>query len=202
MQELDGQVALVDVLALEAVRVFMPDVFSQVRSSIEGLTTTSGVSYGGAAEPPHLKAQIDALQEAARDDAHAEVVRSIIERLFPTAQNTSGGSHYGGDWKHQWLRKRRVAHEDVLRLYLERVVGDSFRAFTQGERAWALMADQHALDAYFRSLDMTTLEDVISSLEAYEDEFAPEHVVPGTVVLLNVLRNCRNDAQCSILTRA
>jgi hypothetical protein len=31
------------------------------------------------------------------------------------------------------------------------------------------------------------LEDVITSLEAFEDRFAPEHVVPGTIVLLNLL---------------
>jgi len=30
-------------------------------------------------------------------------------------------------------------------------------------------------------------EDVIASLEAYEDEFGPQHVLPGSVVLLNLL---------------
>lgn len=37
------------------------------------------------------------------------------------------------------------------------------------------------------TLDPHRLEDVISSLENYEDEFRAEHVVPGTVVLLNLL---------------
>lgn len=38
-----------------------------------------------------------------------------------------------------------------------------------------------------RSLDADRLQDVISSLEIYEDRFAPEQVVPGTIVLMNLL---------------
>jgi len=49
------------------------------------------------------------------------------------------------------------------------------------------MADRVALEAHLRSVDRSRLQDVISSLEAYEDQFAPEHVVPGTIGLLNLL---------------
>ena len=38
---LDGQVALTDVLGLEAVRLFLPDVFMRLPEAIEGLTTTT-----------------------------------------------------------------------------------------------------------------------------------------------------------------
>jgi hypothetical protein len=48
------------------------------------------------------------------------------------------------------------------------------------------MADRSALDTYLRSLDAERLQDVISSLEVYENEYAPKHVVPGTIVLLNL----------------
>jgi hypothetical protein len=79
-----------------------------------------------------------------------------------------------------------VAHEDILRLYLERVVGEGLQAFTDAEHAWARMAERAALDSYLRSLDAERLQDVIASLEVYEEQFAPEHVEPGSVVLLNL----------------
>jgi len=180
---LHGQITLADVLALEAVRVFLPDVFGRLHGAVDGLTTTSGLSTGG--DPPQLKAQIAGLVEAA--ETHGDVVRAMIERLFPAAQRHVGGSHYGGDSKGRWLRERRVAHEDILRLYLERVAGEGLQAFTDAEQAWARMADCDALDVYLRSLDADRLQDVIASLEAYQDQFAPEHVVPGTIVLLNLL---------------
>lgn len=184
VRDLNGQIALVDVLALEAIRVFLPDVFREMHRTVDGLTATSD-PYGRRGDSPSLKAQIDRLIGAA--DNHGDVVRALIERLFPAALRHVGGSHYGSDWKGRWLRERRVAHEDILRLYLERVAGEGLQAFTDAEQAWVRMADAGALDTYLRSLDAERLQDVIASLETYEDHFSSEHVVPGTVVLLNLL---------------
>ena len=184
VRDLGGQVALGDVLALEAIRIFLPDVFRSMHGAVDGLTSTSD-GYGGHGDPPHLKQQIDGLIKAAGE--RGEVVRHLIRRLFPGGQRHVGGSHYGGDWKNRWLRERRVAHEEVLRLYLERVMGERLQAFADAEKAWARMTDRDALESYLRSLEIERLQDVISSLEAYEDQFGHEHVVPATVVLLNLL---------------
>jgi len=185
IRDLNGQVALVDVLALECIRVFLPEVFRQMHESVDGLTTTSSFSYGAREDPPDLKEQIDRLITAAGSDA--AVVRALIKRLFPAAERHVGGSHYGHEWKNQWLRERRVAHEDILRFYLERVAGEGLQAFTDAEQAWARMADRQKLDSYLRSIDLKRLEDVIASLEAFEEHFGPEHVEPGVIVLLNLL---------------
>lgn len=182
---LSGEIALVDVLALEAVRLFLPEVFRQLHNSVEGLTAVSRVMVGGLDDPPRLKAQIDCLIQTA--GTHDGVVRAVIQRLFPAAERHIGGSHYGYDWRSQWLRERRVAHEDILRLYLERAANEGLQAFTDAERAWACMGDRHALDGFLRSLDPSKLPDVIAQLETFEDQFAPEHVVPATIVLLNLL---------------
>lgn len=184
-RELDGQVALADVLGLEAVRVFLPDVYNRLHSAVDALTTTYAIVGGGSREQPHLQEQVKELLEAAGDDSG--VVRSLVERLFPAATRHIGGSSYGPDWKGRWLRERRVAHEDILRYYLERVAGQGLQAFTDAEQAWARMDDGPAFDSYLRSLAPERQEDVIASLEAYEDEFGPQHVVPGSVVLLNLL---------------
>jgi hypothetical protein len=182
---LDGQVALADVLALEAMRIFVPDVFRQLHGAVGGLTTTSGIAHGARGDPPELKAQIDSLIQAGQ--THAKIVRAVISRLFPAAQRHIGGSHYSDDWKNSWLKKRRVAHEDILRLYLERAAGEGLRNFIDAEQAWAYFNDRNTLDCYLRSLDKERLQDVIASLEAYEDQFRPEHIVPATIVLLNLL---------------
>ncbi|WP_228378244.1 KAP family P-loop NTPase fold protein [Teredinibacter turnerae] len=183
-RDIGGQVALVDVLALEAVRVFLPDVFHSLHTSVDGLTTTSG-GYGYREDPPELKNQIDNL--VAKGGEHEESIRNLIRRLFPGGERHLGGSHYGGDWTNRWLKERRVAHVEVLRYYLERVAGEKLQAFSDAEIAWSLITYKAEFETYLKLLPLDRLQDVISSLEAYEDDFADQHVIPGTVVLLNLL---------------
>lgn len=184
---LDGQVALVDVLALDAVRVFLPDVFHRLNASAEGLTATSSMSYVGATEPPHLRLQVTSLLDAA--GTKSDVARAMVERLFPAGSRHIGGSGYGADWRSRWLRERRVAHEDILRLYLERVAGEGLQAFTEAEQAFQLIGDRTAFEGFMRGLPNERLQDVIASLEAFEDQFVRDHVVPATTTLLNLLPN-------------
>ena len=182
---LQGKIALADVLGLEAVRVFLPDVFTNLHGALNSLTNTSELNYDNSKITEQHKSQIDMLIETSGD--RGQVVRAMINRLFPAARRHIGNSHYGADCKSKWIKERRVAHEDILALYLERVEGDSLLAFLDAERAWTHMADRDAFDSYLRSLDTTKLEDVIFSLKNYKDQFGPEHVVPGTIVLLNLL---------------
>ncbi|MBW7883610.1 MAG: NTPase KAP [Caldilineaceae bacterium] len=185
VRDLNGQVALADVLALEAIRVFLPDVFRTMCQSIDGLTTTWGHS-DNPRESSYLKGQVDRLIDAAGDGA-GEIVRSLIRRLFPAAERHIGGSTYGHDWKKEWLRERRVAHRDILSFYFERLVNDGLRAFTDAEQAFSRMANRDEFFSYLRTLDPMRLQDVIASLETFEERFSPEHVVPGTVGVLNLL---------------
>ncbi len=182
---LNGQVALVDVLALEAIRVFLPDVFYQIHESIDGLTETSEITLDTYENQSPLKEQIDKLIETAGNKAN--VVRALITRIFPAAERHIGGLRYGDEWKKRWLQERRVAHEHILRFYLERLPSKGLQAFVDAERAFEKMADLEEFNHYLRSLDPSRLEDVIASLEVFEDRFRAEHVVPGVVVLLNIL---------------
>jgi len=181
---LNGQIALADVLGLEAIRTFLPDVHAQFHNAVGALTTTSPM-YGGRSDAENLKPSIDSL--IAVGGRSGEVVRAMITRLFPAARRHIENYHFGPESKSGWRRGRRVAHEDILRLYLERVAGQGLQAFTDAERAFDHMADQAAFESYLLSLDAQRLRDVIASLETFEESFSAEHVVPGTTVLLNLL---------------
>lgn len=187
VKALDGQVALADVLALEAVRLFLPDVFALLCKSVDALTTPSQIFFGMRDDERHLKASIDAIIQKGKENGNEDTVLSIIRCLFPAALRHVSGPHYGPDWSRRWLRDRRVAHKDILLLYLENVVGDSLQSFLDAERAWGVLSNREALEKYLRSLNPERLVDVIESLEAFEDQFSEEHVIPGTIVLLNLL---------------
>lgn len=183
---LGGRIALADLLALEAVRVFLPGVFERLYGAIDGLTTTGDTTSRGRDDSHPHKEIIEGMIKAAEGN-HGAAVRGMIERLFPAAQRHIGGSTYGPEWKKTWLKDRRVAHEDILKLYLERVAGESLEAFADAERTWTHLADRDELEDFLHSIDMTRLQDVIASLEVFEDSFEQRHVVPGAIVLLNLL---------------
>ena len=186
VKSLEGQVNLVDVLALEAVRMFLPDLFAELHKSIPALTTISDRSHSNYRDPSPLTNQINNLIGMA--GKHEKVSRRLIRLLFPAARRQIGdGVNYSNSSKTTWLKDRRVAHEDILRLYLERFPSGRFQAFVDAEQAWGYMIDKKDFDNYLRSLPTERLQDVIERLEVYEEQFTREHVEPGTIVLLNLL---------------
>lgn len=183
---LDGEIALTDVLALEAVRIFLPDVYKLLHSSIDALTITDDRLFGNARNPDSpLKIKIEEIVKVAGNNSN--IIKDMITRLFPAAQRHIENTSYGAEWKSGWLRERRVAHEDILHLYLEHFVGEHFKAFLNAENAQLYMIDRKLFDTYLRSLNASEIADTITALEVYEDQYKSESVEPATIVLLNIL---------------
>ena len=200
---LSGQVALADVLGLEAIRLFLPDVFMGLPGAIDALTVTSASrsmerdldsqqiarQLSSLTKPdPRPKEQIEELIKAGKTEEEKEVVRAMLRHLLPAGwrQHQETQTNYE-EQAGQLLPERRVAHEDILRLYLERVDDSDLLTFYDAERTFARMADRHGLNEFMRSLDPARWRDVVEHLESFEDQFRPEHVEPGIVVLLNLL---------------
>ncbi|MET0557511.1 MAG: hypothetical protein ABW065_02400 [Solirubrobacterales bacterium] len=110
----------------------------------------------------------------------------MVQRLFPFGQRHIRGTNFGSDWTSRFLRDRRIAHESILHLYLERVAGQRLTNHYDAKRAWELMADRSAFDDFLRGLESARQEDVIAALEVYEDEYAFDQIVPGVIVLSNL----------------
>ena len=193
---LNGGVARVDMLGLEAVRLFLPDVFRRLPCMINALTFGSDV-YDDVLESSissraRHKEQIDKLVDPTeKESAELVVVNAMLYRLFPAGASLQrmGQNDFGSqasDDPSDHLASRRVAHGHVLRLYLERIVGPDLLDFNDAEEALARMADRNDLESFLRSLDPGRWPNVVSNLPHLEDRFCREHVAPGVVVLLNL----------------
>ena len=208
---LEGQVAQTDVLALEAIRVFLPDVFRLLPGAIDGLTVTSrplereldrmmpqDLAGSSSMFSKRRKERVDGLIEEGEKDREREgtrtakeVVEAMIGCLFPAGarlrQMSDGDSEsHANEDAAEHLRERRVAHEHVLRLYLEGVVSPALLAFHDAERALDRMTDRVARDKFIRSLEPTRRQDVVSNLCELVYRIPQEHVEPGIVMLLNL----------------
>lgn len=179
---LKERVDLVDILALEALRVFRPDLIAQIAQIRVALTSTRSSNSYEADSP--LKKDIESFLALSGDDR--EVAEALIRRVFPAATQHIGNNSFGSGWAGDWLRKRAVAHPDILTLYLDRVGSTNLTAFERAEAAFGLIEDANALDTYIRGLPASEQESMISALENFETDFKPSAAVPATATILNL----------------
>ena len=197
---LGGEVACEDLLALEAVRLFLPDVFLQLPAAQHDLTVSPGAEQIGKEVDSAMATLLDVsddrkLPSNPRIDAMIEagkpteqIIRSLIRRLFPQAAHFLPDEQDFVDFQpSQFLQERRVGHELVLRLYLERVADQDLLDTHDAEQAFALLADREALEKLLSSRDRDRILNVIHHVQHYQDEFQATHAEPASIVLLNLL---------------
>ena len=197
---LKGAVACVDMLALEAIRLFLPEVFLRLPHAIQDLTVSPGAEqirkdFEGSFYSAMDRTDTDTLPSNSRIDemiergeSQKDVVLALIRRLFPQgAQYLPGATGDSAFTPSKMLQERRVGHELVLRLYLERVADQDLLDTYDAEQAYARMADRNALEEFLDSRDSARLPNVIYHLSRYESEFQPDQAAPGIIALLNLL---------------
>ena len=220
---LEGKIALADVLGLEAIRIFMPDVFKRLPDLMDILTARSqlssaeseSMSYDTAFlkasnKPKNMKIDARSIGKLIEAGKTPGVVQAMIRFLFPACgKNIFGESIHQqfSDKDDQYVEKirkdlspstdrpplekflvdYRVANEAVFRLYLEHTATEDVSVAEDTGQAFDLMADRGDLHKFMGSLTQRRRSEVIRHLWGFENRFREEHVVPGSIVLLNLL---------------
>lgn len=111
-----GEVNPVDFIALEAIRVFLPDLYDVVRTNPERF---SGHSRDDRYEGDRNAAQAFHQQWMSEiPEALRESTQALLERIFPRI----GQMGYGADWLAEWRRNLRACHPDVFPIYFRLAV--------------------------------------------------------------------------------
>ena len=161
-------------------------------------------------EPENMKIDAQRIGELIEAGKTPGVVQAMIRFLFPACgKNIFGESIHQqfsdkDDQDVEKIRKElslstdrpplekflvdyRVANEAVFRLYLERTAAEDVSVAEDTRQAFDRMADRGDLHEFMRSLTRRRRSEVIRHLEGFKDRFREEHVVPGSIVLLNLL---------------
>ncbi len=187
---LGAQVEVSDVLALEAIRVFAPDSHNLIGSSREALTTPASSGVGAQAHDESDRAQIAAIVEAAGD--RRDAVEELIRQTFPAAARHFGeDSHFGPGWLPTWHRTRRVAHREILDIYLTRTVPAGIISAQEAKAVFTSLEDRAELEQRLARLDEGQLEVMLERLEHHHGDFPSERPEVPIAVLLNQLERLR-----------
>lgn len=182
IRNLGSKVDLVDLLVMEALRIFRPNLTHQLSKLRYALT-----GVGSLLGPKDKEAQkaIDELLTSFPDDA--KVIRALFHHVFPAALKYTENNHYGTEFLNIWRTANRMAHIDFFNLYLDRVDPPELLLYRSSEEAFNLLDDGEALKSYLTELNPTEIETVIEGLTSFKDRFTVEMVNPGAVTFLNLI---------------
>jgi len=113
---LKGEVNIVDLLLIEAVRAFYPAIYDVIRANhvdCSGVESgNQGSGYGGPRAVTLFKPVIEALPSEEQ-----EAIKSLLKWLFPRLESGYGGGHYGTDWLSPWAIAKRICSPDYCPRY-------------------------------------------------------------------------------------
>lgn len=126
---LKEEVRIADLLLIEAIRVFYPDMYTLIRDNPDVFLSDEPRS----GSPDKDRATVlNAMYKGVESENHRNSLRHLIEVLFPRSSNQGS---YGDDWEKTWAEDKRICSRAYFRRYFNYSVphGDisdvSFSAF-------------------------------------------------------------------------
>lgn len=179
------EVSPIDVIALEAVRLLVPDVYVLLAEAEDALTAVRG-DYSSRSDEAQKKEQgenFKELIEAAGE--HKDTITRLFEEIFPGCKRFTANTYYSFDSQQEWRRQRRVAHPEVLAFYLEKSLPAGVLPAQLVDDVYASLGDADKLEVLIKDMDGKELEHLFSRLVAYEREFKPDSVKSAIKTILN-----------------
>lgn len=174
----------VDLIALEVLRVFEPDVFKQIQDSKRELTRLRYGATDSHDENERTRRLIESLVEAASRPSH---VREILAQLFPPVAWVFGQPVYSYDFQDRWFRDLRVCHPDVFARYFHFTIPEGDVSQAELDRLLSFIGDRERLVAELRALNKRGLLGVVlDRLESYKEKLDLTHAVPFVTALFDI----------------
>lgn len=182
---LTDSVEVSDIVALESMRLFLPDAFWYLVAYQlpEGNSKINTDEIRSKEEKEINISQ--ALSNVPQDEA---IIDAFLRITLPTSSYYDPGMFSAGIRRSdEYLRKRRVAYSEVMKVYLEQVLPDQLIAFANAERIYQLTDDSAALAHEFNAIADDELEEVISDLGRFAGEYSEVGLVNVIVEILGAM---------------
>lgn len=182
---LTDSVEVSDVVALETMRLFLPDAFWYlVAYQLPEGNSKINTDEIRSKEEKEINIS-EALSNAPQDEA---IIDAFLRITVPTSSYYEPGMFSAGIGRpDEYLRKRRVAYSEVMKVYLEQVLPDQLIAFANVERIYQLTDDDVALAHAFNAIVDNELEDVISDLGRFAGEYSKARLINVIVEILGAM---------------
>src|SRR5437867_2761870 len=157
----------VDLIAIEVLRLWEPDVFDRLRQSKQLLLANYQRAFLSAKTQENARADVDAILQLV-PSARRSGVHNLLICLFPRLAVPSGEQSHDSDTE-EWARTRRICVEDYFDRYFDFALRGDEISEAEIEYVRDHGADRTALLAHFESLQRRgLLRELLDRLEAYK----------------------------------
>lgn len=192
----------IDLIAIECLRVFEPNVYSKLSNSKEAFTTLRSVSSNNQTDKVKYSRIIEDIFKSASEN-NRESVEGILKTLFPTTQWIISNYIHDHSSYQEWFTQLRVCHKDHFDKYFKlSFVSEDFSTsdfidfLQQTSNRTQLKEKILALDA------RNILEDFLSKFEAYSKQVPKENFESYLYAMFDTCEEVNIESSSSIFFTA
>jgi predicted KAP-like P-loop ATPase len=166
----------VDLIGLEALRVFEPSVYERLPGAKTILTRHKGLMLFGEIKQEVIEEAISQILSAASSETRGQV-SSVLHNLFPPLLSAFSGE--GGVSRHrdEWLREARICHPDLFDKYFTLVVADDDLSQAELDELIECSADGKRFETFCQALESRNLlKTALDRLDAFKGEIPLENM--------------------------
>ncbi|WP_201509230.1 KAP family P-loop NTPase fold protein [Psychrobacter alimentarius] len=158
----------VDLMAIECLRVFEPDVYKEIARSKKLFTTNGSDRYTGSKDS--TVTSINVILDKANPDKR-DSVKKMIKQLFPTIDWVLGGIQYDGGFARNWLKEMRICYPSNFDKYFQFAIPSDEISNSELQEMLSLTADSDRFSSFILSLkERDILVNALAQFEAFIDE--------------------------------
>lgn len=189
---LSDRIAVSDLLALEAARMFQPHSFKAILDFFEDITfapASRSQEHGTEKYLPRRERIDQRMRELDSFSEHQRrVLESLLKRIFTNPfNNLSTTSEIDAEFMNKLLHEKRVAHRQIFCCYLERIDSFEIRDYYLAKQAVVRMNNFDKFQNFLYSLVEEERLGAISQLWLFTKLIQSDQVVSSIDTFLNLL---------------
>jgi hypothetical protein len=142
---LKGEVNIVDLLLIEAVRAFYPTIYDVIRGNHAGFSGVDSEYQGHGQDRPQASSLLARIVDKLTADEQ-QGIKSLLRSLFPRLGRDYGGGVYGTDCLSSWAKLKRICSPDYCPRYFTYSVPKSDVRDSEMNELYAKAAKQSAAE--------------------------------------------------------
>lgn len=176
----------VDLIAVECLRVFEPEVYNELSISKHAFTQFQSVGSTRENNKEAFKITIDSVISKT-SKMNREGIEKILNELFPTIHWITGNSYYEYSSYNNWFSEGRICHKKNFENYFQLSLSENDITKSDLVDFIGLTANENLMKSKILELNAShKLKEFLSQFESYENQVVEDSAIPYISTLVGV----------------